>query len=334
MSTATSPHVPPGGEALSLDDWGERAERWRGIRSEWVEVRGTPVHLLRADGPSDGPTQLLLHGLGGAASNWLEVIVPLSERGPVVAPDLPGFGLTQPPRAGAARVRTNAGFVRALARTLGIDSAEVHGNSMGGLIAGLVAHRAPALVERLVLVDPALPGPRKQTHRISPVTLATFAPFAVPGLGKLAMRRLYTTRTAEQLWDENARYIHGDPSRIRPELAAVGLDNIRFGQATPWRLEGFVAAAESIVTTLVGARSLLAAVDEIAAPTLLVWGDADQLVGRPVIDAAVARRPDWDLHEFPGVGHAPMVEAAEDYVEVVTGWLDRGALPRPSRQAS
>jgi pimeloyl-ACP methyl ester carboxylesterase len=334
MTRSHSPHVPPGGERLSLEDWGERAERWRGIRSEWVEVRGTWVHLLRADGPSDGPTQLLLHGLGGAAGNWLEVMVALSERGPVVAPDLPGFGLTQPPRTGAARVRTNAGFVRALARTLGIDSAEVHGNSMGGLIAGLVAHRAPGLVERLVLVDPALPGPRTQTHRISPMTLATFAPFAVPGLGKLAMRRLYTTRTAQQLFDENARYIHGDPTRIRPELAAVALDNIRFGQATPWRLEGFVAAAESIVTTLVGARSLLAAVDEIAAPTLLVWGDADQLVGRPVIDAAITRRPDWDLHEFPGVGHAPMIEAADDYLEVVTDWLDRGALPRPSRQAS
>jgi pimeloyl-ACP methyl ester carboxylesterase len=326
--------VPPGAEGLFHADWGVRAERWGGIRSEWVEVRGTRVHVLRADGPSDGPTQLLIHGLGGAAGNWLEVIPALRARGPVVAPDLPGFGLTRPPRPGATRVRTNAGFVGALTRTLGIEHAEVHGNSMGGLISTLVAHRLPQLVERLVLVDPALPGPRTRMHHLAPMTMLTFAPFAFPGLGRLAMRRLYTTRTAEQLFDENARYIHGDPTRVSPELAAVGRENVAFGQSTDWRLDGFVAAAESIVSMLLGARSLLTAIDGIAAPTLLVWGDADQLVGRPVIDLAAARRPDWDVHTFETVGHAPMIEAPGDYLSVVTDWLDRGALPRPSRQAS
>jgi pimeloyl-ACP methyl ester carboxylesterase len=306
-----------------LADWGERSSRWAGIRSEVVDVRGTEVHLLRADGPATGPTQLLVHGLGGTATNWLEVMAALAERGPVVAPDLPGFGRTRHPRKGASRVRANAGFLSALLDTLGIDHAEVHGNSMGGMISVLFAARFPHHVERLLLVDPALPGPRTQLHRVTPQTLLTFVPFSVPGAGTLAMRRLYETRTAEQLYDENQRYIHADPSRVNPDLIEVGRENVAFGQATNWRLEGFVSAAESILSAVLSARELSRAVQAVEAPTLLMWGDGDQLVGRPVIDLTAARRPDWTLHVFSDVGHAPMIEVPDDYVRVVTGWLEQ-----------
>ena len=130
-------------------DGGERAERWSGIRSEIVDVAGTQVHLLRADGPADGPTQLLIHGLGGSGTNWLEVMSGLSEVGPVVAPDLPGFGRTEPPTPRGSRVGSNLGFLKVFARTLGIDRADVHGNSMGGLLAVKLAAAAPELVDRL-----------------------------------------------------------------------------------------------------------------------------------------------------------------------------------------
>lgn len=308
------------------EDWGERAERWAGIRSEVVDMRGWSVHLLRADGPSDGrsvgPVQLLVHGLGGAATNWLEVIPALAKLGPVVAPDLPGFGRTQPRRSKATRIRANAGFLRAFATTLGIERAIVHANSMGGLLATFLAAKHPDLVERLVLLDPALPGPRRQLYRLSRQTLLTFAPFAVPRLGRVLLGRMYASRTAEQLWQANQFFVHGDPSRIRPELAQVVLDNIRMGQQMPWRLEGLVTAAESVIASQIGTRQAWRAVDAITAPTLLLWGDRDQLIGRPVVDGLVARRPDWDLHVFEGAGHAAQMEVPDDYLDVVVGWLE------------
>ena len=302
------------------DDWGERAERWLGIRSEIVDVRGTMVHVLRADGPEDGPVQLLVHGLGGNATNWLEVIPTLARYGPVVVPDLPGFGRTEPPRRAGSRIRANVGFLHAFAEKLGIERAIVHGNSMGGLIAVLLAAMDRDLVERLVLVDPALPGPRNQLYRLTPQTVMTFAPFAVPRLGRRVMGRMYASRTAEQLFDENQRYVHADPSRIRPELMEIGRANVAFGQTTTWRLDGFVAAAESLVTELLAPRAVWRAVEDVQAPTLMVWGDHDQLVGRQVIDGVVKRRGDWALHVFEGAGHAPMAEVPDEFVEVVMRW--------------
>jgi pimeloyl-ACP methyl ester carboxylesterase len=315
-------------------DWGERAERWTGIRSEIVDVAGTHVHLLRADGPADGPTQLLVHGLGGSATNWLEVISGLSEIGPVVAPDLPGFGRTEPPHPRGSRIRSNLGFLKVFARTLGIDRATVHGNSMGGLLSVQLAAVAPELVERLVLVSPALPARPQDSRKMSKQTVQTFAPFVVPTMGRRVIGKMYAESTTEELFDQNQAFVHANPALLSEELRAVGRENTAYGQRTPWRLDGFVAAAESVVAAMIGRRGLLRSVDAVRAPTLVIWGDRDQLVGKPVIDALVARRSDFDLRVLEGVGHAPMAEVPTDYLETVTGWYDQQDTARAGSVAS
>jgi pimeloyl-ACP methyl ester carboxylesterase len=301
-------------------DWGERAERWSSIRSEIVDVAGTHVHLLRADGPADGPTQLLVHGLGGSGTNWLEVMSGLSEVGPVIAPDLPGFGRTEPPTPRGSRISSNLGFLKVLARELGIDRATVHGNSMGGLLSVQLAAAAPELVERLVLVSPALPARPQDNRKLTKATIQTFGPFAVPKMGRRVIAKMYAENTAEQLFTQNQALIHANPALLSDELREVGQENTAYGQRTPWRLDGFANAAESLVAAMIGRRGLLRAVDAIQAPTLVVWGDRDQLIGRPVIDALVARRPDVDVRVLEGVGHAPMAEVPAAYLEAVIGW--------------
>ena len=302
-------------------DWGERDEQWAGIRSELVEVAGTPVHLLRADGPADGPTdgptQLLVHGLGGAATNWLDVIGDLAAVGPVVAPDLPGFGRTEPPRPGASNLRANVSFLRALLRHLDVDVVTVHGNSMGGTLAVLLAEAEPVRVERLVLVDPVLPAPRSHLRDIDRDTLRTFAPFTVPRLGYRVLRRLYAEHTAETLHALNQSLSHADPTRVREPLRQIGIENTAYGMRTPWRLDGMVAAGESLMAALLSGRRLNRALDAVAAPTLLVWGDADRLVRRATIDATLERRPDVELAVLPGVGHVPMMEDPAGYLDAV-----------------
>jgi len=291
-----------------------------------MRVVGTPVHVLRAAGASAGPTQLLVHGLGGAAVNWLDVIGPLSERGPVLVPDLPGFGRSQPPRARASRIEQNLAFLQALLRTTGGTRVEVHGNSMGGMLATLLAAELPEFVSRLVLVDPALPGPTSRLRELDPETLRLFAPFVVPALGERRLTAWYEASTAEELVAENERFVHGDPSRVRPALREVHVDNAAYGKRHPWRLESYAAAANSVVRLLLGRRQLDDALDRVTAPSLLVWGDRDRLVGRPVIERALTRRPDLELIELPGVGHAPMMEDPAGYLAAVMGWLERSTV--------
>jgi pimeloyl-ACP methyl ester carboxylesterase len=302
------------------DDWGERAERWAGVRSEVLDVRRTSVHTLRSGDDADGTPQLFVHGLGGSATNWIEVLSGFAADGPVLAPDLPGFGRTEPPVPGASRVRANARFLTALLDKLGWDRVVVHGNSMGGLLSVLLAELDPGRIERLVLVSPALPTKRRTMRQMDRLTFRRFAPFFLPGVGTAVMRRMWSTMTPEQLWEEQLEFIHGDPSRLSPELREVGIANLSYGRETPWRLPGFVAAAESLVSALLNSGDVVRAMDAVTAPTLLVWGNRDRLVGWPVIEHARAQRPDWSLEVMETVGHAAMVEDPQGYLEVVRRW--------------
>lgn len=308
------------------DDWGERCARWDGVRSEEVDVQGTPVHVLRADGPADGTPHLLIHGLGGAATNWLEVLPALARLGPVLAPDLPGFGRTRPPRPGASRVGANARFLRALLDRLGWDRVVLHGNSMGGMLGVLLAEHAPERIDRLVLTSPALPSPRTSLHRTPPRTLVRFAPFVLPGLGRLVLSRVWARATVEQLWRDNVEHLHADPARVQPEFAEVGKANLELGKQQPWRVEGLATAAESLMGRLMAAGRLWRVVAQVEAPTLLLWGDADQLIGRPVIDEVRRRRPDWDHEVLEGAGHCPQIEVPARYVDAIATWT-----PQPGR---
>ncbi len=78
----------------------------------------------------------------------------------------------------------------------------------------------------------------------------------------------------------------------------------------------------------VSPRRMLEAIDTVAVPVLLVWGDQDQLVGREVIDHALERRPDWQLRVLESAGHAAPLEVPDAYVRAVRGWLTQ---PAPTR---
>jgi pimeloyl-ACP methyl ester carboxylesterase len=314
-------------------DWSERCTRWTGVRSDWIDVDGTRVHVLRADGAETGGRrpQLLLHGLGGSAANWLDVIPGLTAHGPVVAPDLPGFGATEPAGERSSSVEQQVAFLTRLLDRLGWGQAVVHGNSMGGTLALMLAGAAPERVAWIVLAAPALPAPLSRVHRTAPGTLLRFAPFTVPGLGRLAMQlcnRLPVDRYARQV----ARYVHADPERVSPEALEVGVEDLLFGRDLPWRLSGFVVAARSLVHALLSPRGLREHIDGAEAPVLVIWGDTDRLVGRPVIDHLAERRPDWELTVLEATGHVPMLEAPGRYVEALASWLrmPSGRVERPA----
>ena len=316
-----------------LEDWGCRAERWAGVRSEVIDVRGTAVHTLRAGDDRIGLPLLLVHGLAGAASNWLEVLPRLAEDRPVLAMDLPGFGRTEPPRQEAARVGANARFLRALLDEVGWDEVEVHGNSMGGLLSVMFAAREPGRVAQLVLVSPALTAARRDMTQLNSQTFTQFAPFLLQGLGGMLLKRAYTRLTPEQLYDQAAEYLHGDPARVSPEIAAVILENVQFGRDTAWRLPSFAVAANSVVRAVTTRRQLERAVEAVATPTLVVWGDRDKLIGRPVIDRVQHLRPDWRIEVLEGVGHVAMLEVPDRYLEVVDAWRDALSDPVGRREA-
>ena len=314
-----------------MTDWAARAERWGGIRSDTVTVKGHEAAVLVAEEHAEGTPQLLIHGLGGSSWNWVEVVRGLAVHGPVVAVDLPGFGATTVPRGGSARVPANAAFVAAMVRAMGWDRVTLYGNSMGGVIATLVAAANRDLVDRLVLVDPALPAPRSQQLRPQGRSQARVALAGLPYIGSLAVRAGFRYRSAERMVDDTIAGVYADPMAVLPEIRELFLERIAEARTMPWRLTALSQAAESLIALIVASRPLFRAVEAITAPTLLIWGDQDRLITRAVIDGLLKRRPDWDLEVVPSSGHAPMLESPDAFLDAVARWF--AGAPTADREA-
>jgi pimeloyl-ACP methyl ester carboxylesterase len=329
-----------GARPETLGDLGARSAAWASLRSTFVDVRGTQVHVVRGGlAPKDGGDavpHLFVHGLGGGATNWLEVMGELGEDREVFTMDLPGFGRTAPPRHSAARVRANARFLPAFMDAMGIERAIVHGNSMGGLLTALLGGIAPERIDRAVMVAPALPTAKSDlTHLPGPV-FRRFAPFVVPGVGSTLLRTIWSRTDVESLLDEAIGLTVSSRDALSPAMLTIMRENIQFAKRHAWRVESLAYAVESLVAALIGGRELTEGVLAMPGDTLVVWGDADALVGRPVIGQLHQQRPDWDYAVLPGVGHVPMMEAGDRYVAVVRAWLEgrpvtdvAGTLPYP-----
>src|SRR5919204_2845650 len=72
---------------------GAKECRRPGFATRWATIRGARIRYFVA---GDGPPVVLVHGLGGAASNWVEVAPALARRRRVLVPDLPGHAGSAP----------------------------------------------------------------------------------------------------------------------------------------------------------------------------------------------------------------------------------------------
>ena len=280
------------------------------MRSLTVDVDG-PVHV--ADFGGSGPLMVLVHGLGGSHANWLAVAPRLAEHFRVVAPDLAGFGLTEP-RGRSSAVTANSHLLGGLLDRLG-EPAVVVGNSMGGLVSMMVAARTPRRVQALVLVDPALPRP--PSTRPNLVVTAAFAAYAVPGLGEMYVRRRAQRLGPEGLVRQTLELCTVDLDRVPPDVVEAHYALARRRQQFPWAIHAYLEAARSLVVALARRRSVEAMMRAISAPTMLVQGTEDRLVPLAAARLAARQNPAWRFEVYDDIGHTPQLEAPDRFVDSV-----------------
>src|SRR3954470_17907884 len=119
-----------------------------GFTARYCDVKSARLRVFEA---GEGPAIALLHGLGGAASNWTAVAPPLAQRARVVVPELPGHGGSS---ALPAPVVTLDAYAERVAGVVDAP-AVVAGHSLGGLVALGLAVRHPEIVRGLVLAGSA-----------------------------------------------------------------------------------------------------------------------------------------------------------------------------------
>ncbi|MGV9416212.1 alpha/beta fold hydrolase [Streptomyces sp. NPDC003674] len=307
MSSTESPSVP----AASVLPRVAPVRVGEGERLRSVGLRGVTLSVRSRPPARAGlPPAFFVHGLGGSSQNWSALMAELDGDVDGEAVDLPGFGDSPPPDDGDYSI---TGHARAVIRCLdaaGRGPVHLFGNSLGGAVATRVAAVRPDLVRTLTLVSPALPELRIQRTAVPTGLLG------VPGIAAL-FTRLTREWTPEQRVRGVMALCYGDPGRVSGEAFGHAVEELERRLQLPYFWDAMARSARGIVNayTLGGQHGLWRQAERVLAPTLLIYGGRDQLVGFRMARKAARSFRDSRLLSLPEAGHVAMME----YPEVVAG---------------
>ncbi|MFG3263836.1 alpha/beta fold hydrolase [Streptomyces bobili] len=330
MSSTELPSVPPTSvlpKAASVRV--AEGERLRSVRLPGVTltVRSRPATRAGLQ------PALYVHGLGGSSQNWSALMAQLDGVVESEAVDLPGFGDSPPPDDGNYSITAHA---RAVIRHLdasGREPVHLFGNSLGGAVSTRVAAVRPDLVRTLTLVSPALPELRVQRTAVPTGLLG------MPGVAAL-FTRFTREWTAEQRVRGVMALCYGDPGRVTPEAFGYAVEELERRLRLPYFWDAMTRSARGLVNayTLGGQHGLWRHAERVLAPTLLVYGGRDQLVGFRMAQRAARTFRDSRLLTLPNAGHVAMMEYPETvataFRELLEETAERGERgPRPESEA-
>jgi pimeloyl-ACP methyl ester carboxylesterase len=245
-------------------------------------------------GDRQGPAVVLLPGPTDSWRSYERVLehLPVSIR--AVAASQRGHGDSDKPAAGFG-IEDFAADVIPLLDALGIERAVLAGHSGSCLVARRVAIDSPGRVAGLVLE--ASPVTLKGDERLERFITSVLAPLEDPIDPRFARQFVLDTSSPE----------------VPPETVDLFTGELLKVPARVWR-ETFTALALYDDSADLGA---------ITAPTLLVWGDADDLIDRAAQETLAARIRNSELLVYPGVGHTPRWEDPRRFAADVAAFVSR-----------
>ncbi len=175
--------------------------------------------MYAVDSGGTGVPFVLIHGLGGSHANWTEMLDPLSERSRTIAIDLPGFGYSPPIRR--HDLASLAAILVEFLEALGTPSVLI-GNSMGGLVAEMIASNRIDLVRGLILISPASPPPF-WTRPANPRVAARVVAQSLPVVGHVVTDLIRRTIPAEKRALSLLEVVSADSDRLSDRVVAASL---------------------------------------------------------------------------------------------------------------
>lgn len=253
---------------------------------------------LRAEVEGDGPTLLLIQGLGYATWGWARTVPALAERFRVIAFDNRGAGRSDKPDD-TYSVELLAEDALAVVDALGERPAHVAGFSLGGYIALTLALRHREAVEALVLLSTTCGGPDSQG--VPEATLAAWR--GASGLDPPAYARETMPLSFAPGWTDE------HPGEFEELLTA------RLAHPSPafaWRRQ--FDAAE---------RFLESGVDpsEVTQRTIVIHGTEDRVVPYANAELLASRIPRCELVRLEGAGHLALLERPGEVNDAITGFF-------------
>ncbi len=251
---------------------------------------------------------LLIHGSGpgvSAYANWRLVMPELAKQARVIAPDMVGFGFTERRAGQAYNMDVWVAQAIGVLDALGIEQADLVGNSFGGALALALTIRHPQRVRRLVLMG-SVGVPFNLTEGLDRVW--GYEPSLVN------MRELLD-------WFAYDRgLVNDDLARLRYEAS------IRPGFQESFAAM-FPAPRQRWVDAMASAEADIRA---IAHQTLVIHGREDRVI--PLSNSVTLA--DWivraQLHVFGQCGHWTQIEHAGRFARLVGDFLREAQTDEPT----
>jgi pimeloyl-ACP methyl ester carboxylesterase len=251
------------------------------------------LHVVEA---GDGPPIVLLHGFPEFWYSWRRQLPALAAGSfKAIAPDLRGFNRSdRPPGVHSYRQSALVADVAGLIEQLAGGQADVIGHDWGGVVAWRLVAMRPELVHRLVVMNAALPAAYARELRRSPAQwLRSWYAFMfqLPWLPEFACRR-NNFAALEQAW--RTQPVH--PGAFTPDDIAEYKHAFSGPDALTGPLNYYRAAFRH-------RQDMFGPPQQIAAPTMLIWGERDPFATLQLITGLEEWIPQIRIERIPDASH-------------------------------
>lgn len=266
--------------------------------SRSVTTASGTIHYHQA---GEGHPLLLLHGSGPGATAWSNFngqIRALVDRFTVIAPDMPGWGDSDPVTYDE---RNHYQAALDFMDAIGVERAGFIGNSMGGATSLQIAARSPERVSHLICLGAGAPG------------VKLFSAGDGPTEGLKLLHAAYRDASVEQMQKFVDIFCY-DPKFRTPELAQ---ERSRNALRHPEHLANFVAGLGKPRKGVITEAEAMS----ISAPTMIIHGRDDRVVPAENGLRLVSLIPNSRLVLLNHCGHWAQVEFADEFNRLLADFL-------------
>ena len=295
-------------------------EQWEG-QGTYHDIGGERVFVVdRAAEHDELEPVLILHGFPTCSYDWRSAIDVLATRRRVIAPDYPGFGLSDKPDRKYSLFE-QADVVGAVIEGLGLREVALATPRPGRLDRGRGAGPQPRR-RRVVRDHPAGDHQRIDLHGPRAVVRRPAAAAGAARRGATARvrgpTRARSRARSEARWRRTRRSTRPSSTLLGALVAHGGGNRV------------LPRTIRYIEERRVHEGRWTGAIERHESPLTIIWGDVDPIAVWPMAERLHERRPDATLVRLDGIGHYPMLEAPDAF----NAALEHAARANGSRRSS
>ena len=236
-----------------------------------VTANGINLHCVTR---GEGDLVILLHGFPEFWYSWRHQIPSLARRFKVVAPDMRGYNLSDKPEGVEAYSISNlTADVRDLITTFGYKKAHIVSHDWGGAVAWVFAVMYPENLDKLVVMNAPHPAVFMKHLRQNPRQIIRswyMFFFRIPGLPEFLIRSFDYAALK--------RVFRGWAIR-KDAFSDEDIEQLVKAASQPGALTGGINYYRAMFRSL-GSASGLTGFPKITSPTLVIWAENDNALGK------------------------------------------------------